>query len=267
MKKAGFAAGMAAILAASMLMGTVGMAEEETEEEAETQFVVGFDAEYPPFGYQSDEGEYVGFDLDLAQAVCDNLGWELVKQPIDWDSKDLELESGAIDCIWSGFTINGREDNYAWSYPYVDNSQVIVVAEDSGIETLDDLAGKIVGVQKASAALELLSEGGDQEDLAATFGTLQEEPDYNQAFMELQAGSLDAVAIDVGVARYQISEKEGYMILDEALNSEQYGIGFRLEDEELRDTVNEQLLELLADGTVAAVAEEYGLSDMICLGE
>ncbi len=262
MKKSMIATVSVAVLLASMLMGTFAMAEE-----AQTQFVVGFDAEYPPFGYQSDDGEYIGFDLDLAQAVCDNLGWELVKQPIDWDSKDLELESGAIDCIWSGFTINGREDNYAWSYPYVDNSQVIVVAEDSGIENLSDLAGKVVGVQKASAALELLSEGGDQEDLAATFGTLQEEPDYNQAFMELQAGSLDAVAIDVGVARYQISEKEGYMILDEALNSEQYGIGFRLEDEDLRDTVNETLLELLEDGTVAAVAEEYGLSDMICLGE
>lgn len=262
MKRKLMVSGMAAAMALSMVMGTVGMAEEER-----TTFVVGFDAEYPPYGYMDDDGEYTGFDLELAQAVCDLEGWELVKTPIDWDSKDLELESGSIDCIWSGFTINGREDNYAWSYPYVDNSQVIVVSEESGITSLADLEGKIVGVQAASAALELLSEGGDQEDLAATFGTLQEFADYNTAFVELQAGSIDAVAMDIGVAQYQIKEKEGYIILDEELNSEQYGIGFRLDDEELRDTVNEALLALVEDGTVAELAEKYDLADMVCLGE
>lgn len=261
MKKNWMAGAVAAALAVSMTMGTVSMADERTT------FTVGFDAEYPPYGYMDDDGEYTGFDLELAQAVCDLEGWELIKTPIDWDSKDLELESGSIDCIWSGFTINGREDNYAWSYPYVDNSQVIVVAEDSGIASLEDLAGKIVGVQAASAALELLSEDGDQADLAATFGTLQEFADYNTAFVELQAGSIDAVAMDIGVAQYQIKEKEGYIILEEELNSEQYGIGFRLDDEELRDTVNEALLALVEDGTVAELAEKYELSDMVCLGE
>ncbi|MCD7746552.1 MAG: amino acid ABC transporter substrate-binding protein [Lachnospiraceae bacterium] len=261
MKKKLIAATMAAAMALSMTMGTVSMAEEMTT------FTVGFDAEYPPYGYMDDDGEYTGFDLELAQAVCDLLGWELVKTPIDWDAKDMELESGAIDCIWSGFTINGREDDYAWSYPYVDNSQVIVVSEESGITSLDDLAGKIVGVQAASAALELLSDGGDQADLAATFGTLQEFADYNTAFVELQAGSIDAVAMDIGVAQYQIKEKEGYLILDEELNSEQYGIGFRTDDEELRDTVNEALLELVADGTVDELAEKYELGDMVCLGD
>lgn len=261
MKKNWMAGAVAAALAVSMTMGTVSMADERTT------FTVGFDAEYPPYGYMDDDGEYTGFDLELAQAVCDLEGWELIKTPIDWDSKDLELESGSIDCIWSGFTINGREDNYAWSYPYVDNSQVIVVAEDSGIASLEDLAGKIVGVQAASAALELLSADGDQADLAATFGTLQEFADYNTAFVELQAGSIDAVAMDIGVAQYQIKEKEGYIILEEELNSEQYGVGFRLDDEELRDTVNEALLALVEDGTVAELAEKYELSDMVCLGE
>ena len=126
-------------------------------------FTVGFDAEYPPYGYMDDDGEYTGFDLELAQAVCDLEGWTLVKKPINWDSKDMELNSGSIDCIWNGFTMNGREDDYTFSTPYVDNSQVIVVAENSGIEKLSDLAGKTVGVQAASAALDLLNseeEGG-----------------------------------------------------------------------------------------------------------
>ena len=139
----------------------------DAQTEAGRQFVVGFDAEFPPYGYKDDSGEYVGFDLDLAQEVCDRLGWTLVKQPIDWDAKDMELDSGAIDCIWNGFTMNGREDQYTFSVPYVDNSQVFVVAEDSGITSKEDLAGKVVGVQKDSSALAALQ--GDEKALADTF--------------------------------------------------------------------------------------------------
>ena len=249
-----------AALAVSMIGSTACFAEEQ-----ET-FTVGFDAEYPPYGYMDENGEYTGFDLELAQAVCDLEGWELVKTPIDWDSKDMELNSGSIDCIWNGFTVNGREDDYTWSKPYVDNSQVIVVPEDSDVTDLSGLAGKIVGVQAASAALELLSDGGDQADLAATFGSLQQFPDYNNAFVELQAGSIDAVAMDIGVAQYQLKQKEGYKILDEKLNSEKYAVGFKLGNEELRDTVDADLDQLVADGTFAKLAEKYELTDMVCLG-
>lgn len=162
--------------------------------------------------------------------------------------------------------MNGREEDYTWSKPYVDNSQVIVVPESSDVTDLSGLAGKIVGVQAASAALELLSEGGDQADLAATFGSLQQFPDYNNAFVELQAGSIDAVAMDIGVAQYQLKQKEGYKILDEKLNSEKYAIGFKLGNEELRDTVDDAMDQLVADGTFAKLAEKYELTDMVCLG-
>ena len=240
--------------------------EEANPESDRTTFVVGFDAEYPPYGYMDDNGEYTGFDLELAQAVCDMEGWELTKTPIDWDSKDMELNSGSIDCIWNGFTINGREDDYTWSDPYCDNSQVIVVAEDSGISTLADLAGKNVGVQTASAALSVLSDEEQQKALADTFGSLQQFSDYNSAFSELLAGSLDAIAIDIGVANYQISSRgEGYVILSETLNSEQNGVGFKLGNESLRDIVNADLKKLAEDGTVAELAEKYGISDLICL--
>ena len=143
---------VAVMMAAMMAMGMMSAVNVQAGIEDKT-LVVGFDAEYPPYGYMDENGEYTGFDLELAQAVCDLEGWELEKKPISWDSKDQELESGSIDCIWNGFTMNGREDDYTFSVPYVDNSQVIVVAEDSGIETLEDLAGKTVGVQAASAAL------------------------------------------------------------------------------------------------------------------
>ena len=231
-------------------------------------FTVGFDAEYPPYGYMDENGEYTGFDLELAQAVCDLEGWELEKKPINWDSKDMELNSGSIDCIWNGFTMNGREDDYTFSVPYVDNSQVIVVAEGSGIESLSDLAGKVVGVQAASAALDLLQseEEGGQKALADTFGSLNEFADYNTAFTELQAGALDALAIDIGVAKYQLNSRgEGFQMLDETLNTEQYAIGFKLGNQELCDIVNADLKKLAEDGTVNTLAEKYEIADMVSL--
>ena len=230
--------------------------------------IVGFDAEYPPYGYMDENGEYTGFDLELAQAVCDIEGWELEKKPINWDSKDMELNSGSIDCIWNGFTMNGREEEYTFSVPYVDNSQVIVVAEDSGIEKLTDLAGRTVGVQAASAALDVLqseAEGG-QKKLADTFAALNEFADYNTAFTELQAGALDALAIDVGVAKYQIKSRgEGFVMLDESLNTEQYAIGFKKGNDELCEIVNADLQKLAEDGTVQELAEKYEIADMVSL--
>lgn len=247
-------------------------AEETTAEEAKTTdggtLIVGFDQDFPPMGFVGDDGEYTGFDLELAQAVCDKEGWELVKKPINWDSKDMELNSGSIDCIWNGFTMNGREDDYTFSDPYVDNSQVIVVAEDSGIDKLTDLAGKTVGVQAASAALDLLQseEEGGQKELADTFGSLNEFADYNTAFTELQAGALDALAIDIGVAKYQLNSRgEGFKILDETLNTEQYAIGFKKGNDELCNIVNADLQKLADDGTVAELAEKYEISDMVTL--
>ena len=239
----------------------------ESVEDKKT-FTVGFDAEYPPYGYMDENGEYTGFDLELAEAVCKLEGWELVKKPLNWDSKDMELNSGSIDCIWNGFTMNGREEDYTFSTPYVDNSQVIVVAEKSGIDTLEDLAGKTVGVQAASAALDLLQseEEGGQKKLADTFGALNEFADYNTAFTELQAGALDALAIDVGVAKYQLNSRgEGFKILDETLNTEQYAIGFKKGNQELCDIVNKDLQELANEGKVAELAEKYEIADMVTL--
>lgn len=246
-------------------------AAEETAER--TTFTVGFDAEFPPYGFMDDDGGYVGFDLDLAQEVCDRRGWELVKQPIDWDAKDMELSSGSIDCIWNGFTMTGREDQYTFSVPYVDNSQVFVVPADAGITSKADLAGKVVGVQKDSSALAALQDEENQEnlDLAASFSQLIEYADYNTAFMDLEAGAIEALAIDIGVAKYQISSRgDGYVMLKEPLAAEQYGIGFLLGNEELKNQVEETLLEMAEDGTFTKIAEkyaDYGLMDCICLGK
>lgn len=263
MKKRTLAVMMAAVMSMGMMAGVTVHADAESK-----TLVVGFDAEYPPFGYMDDNGEYVGFDLDVAQKVCDNLGWELVKTPINWDSKDMELNSGNIDCIWNGFTINGREDDYTWSDPYLNNEQVMVVAADAGIEKLEDLAGKNVVVQAASAALDALNSDGNK-DLTASFASLTENPDYNTAFMNLDSGAADAIAVDIGVAKYQLAQREEgkYVIMEEPIQSEQYGIGFAKGNEELRDTVWAEVMKLYETGDVTELAEKYEVADMLCLGE
>ena len=240
------------------------------KENSDKQFIVGFDAEYPPYGYKDDNGEYVGFDLDLAQEVCARNGWELVKQPIDWDSKDMELNSGSIDCIWNGFTMTGREDDYTWSKPYVDNSIVVVVKEGSGIEKKEDLAGKVVAVQADSSGLAALTDEEDNEEdlkLAASFSDLQQVADYNTAFMNLEAGAVDAIVVDIGVADYQLESRTGFAMLDDKIRTEQYAVGFKLGNEELRDQVQSTLDEMVKDGTFDDVAKKWDLSDMVCLGK
>lgn len=257
----------AAMMTASMFAGC-GQTASAPDIADRTKLIVGFDAEYPPYGYMDESGEYTGFDLELAQAVCELEGWELVKQPIEWQVKDQTLNAFEIDCIWNGFTMNGREDDYTFSVPYVDNSQVIVVAKDSGIRSLADLAGKKVGVQAASAALDVLQseEEGGQKELTDTFESLNQFSDYNTAFTELQGQALDALAIDIAVAKYQIASRgEGFMILDETLNKEQYAIGFRKGDQDLCDVINADLQKLANNGTVTKLAEKYGIADMVIL--
>ena len=244
--------------------------EAKVENDDET-LIVGFDASFPPYGYKDDDGEYVGFDLELAQEVCDRNDWKLVKQPIDWDAKDMEIDSGTIDCIWNGFTMNGREDEYTWSDPYIDNKQVIVVATDSGINSFDDLSGKLVETQADSSALAALQ--GDRKELADTFGSLTEIAEYNTAFMDLESGACDAIAMDIGVAYYQINSRKNpddYKVLDEKISSEQYAVGFKLGNEELRDKVQATLDEMAEDGTVAKIAEKYedfGVPGSLCIGK
>lgn len=228
-------------------------------------FTVGFDQDFPPMGFVGEDGEYTGFDLELAQETAKRLGLTYVAQPIAWDAKNMELESGNIDCIWNGFTMTGREDEYTWSQPYMENSQVVVVMEDSGIETLEDLAGKIVEVQADSSAEAALKE---MPDLTSTFGTLQTTPDYNTAFMDLEMGSVDAIAMDVIVAGYQMQEREGsFKILEESLASEEYAIGFKKGNTELCEKVQQTLEEMAADGTMAEISEKWFGEDITTVGK
>ena len=224
--------------------------------------IVGFDQSYPPYGFVDDDGNYTGFDLDLASAVCKNEGWECQYEAIDWDAKDSLLSSGVINCIWNGFTMEGRENDYTFSEPYMLNEQVIVVRADSGITDYAGLAGKAVITQTDSAALDVLQ--GDQKDVASTFASLDTIGDYNTAFMQLQSGAVDAVACDLSIAQYQLSANpDAYTQLDKPLSSEHYAVGFKKGDTATAKTVTSALRDLYNDGTVKKLCDkyaDYGLS-------
>ena len=238
--------------------------ETTTVADSKTTFTVGFDQDFPPMGFVGEDGEFTGFDLELATEVAKRMGKEVKYQPIAWDAKDMELTSGTIDCIWNGFSIQGREDKYTWSKPYMKNDQVFVVKSDSNIASLEDLAGKTVEVQADSSAEAALKEN---TELADTFGKLQTVADYNTGFMDLEMGGVDAIAMDSVVANYQITKRggEGFTVLDTPLSSEEYGVGFKLGNEALRDEVQKALDEMKADGTMKTISEKWFGKDVTTL--
>lgn len=227
------------------------------------KFTVGFDQEFPPMGFVGDDGQFTGFDLDLAKEVASRLGLEFVPQPINWDAKDMELDSGNIDCIWNGFTMQGREDDYTWVGPYMANNQVFVVTADSDIATKADLAGKAVEVQKDSSGLAALQ---GEAELSASFGSMTEVADYNTALMDLESGACDAVCMDSIVAGYQIkSSGKDMKILDDTLSAEEYGIGFKKGEDALAKAVYDTLMDMKDDGTVAKISNDWFGSDVFTL--
>ena len=232
---------------------------DDSSEPANNTFIVGFDQSYPPYGYKDTKtGEYTGVDLDLAKEVCERNGWTFQAEPIDWDAKDSLINQGDITCIWNGFTYEGREDDYSFSGQYMINGQVIVTKAGSGIEKLSDLKDKSVITQVDSAALEVLD--NDKKDLQDTFkgGKVQTISDYNNAFMQLESGAVDAVACDLSIAAYQMAAKpDVYTQLDEQLSSEHYAVGFKKGNDALAAKVTETLKEMDADGTVKEICDKY----------
>ena len=231
--------------------------------------VVGFNSQFPPFGYKDDNGDYTGFDLELAQEVAKRNNWSFKAQPIiDWNTKKFELDSKEVDCIWSEFTINGREDDYTWTDPYFNNSKLVVVRADSGIETIDDLNGTILEVQQGSSILNTIEKN---ETLKNKFAKINEVDGYNTAFMDLESGVCDVIIIDSGLGRYMVKEKfTNSKVLDQPLSNEVYGVAFSKGDYALRDQVQDTLNEMYEDGTVEEIAQkysDYGIPDGVIYPE
>lgn len=226
---------------------------------------IGLDPEFPPMGFRdADTGELVGFDIDLAKEVAERIGMEFEAVPINWDTKKTELEAGSFDCVWNGFTMNGREADYTWTTAYIKNAQVVVVKEDSTVAKATDLAGKTVALQQGSTAENALNARADVKD------SLKSAPLYVEnnvmGFTELKAGAVDALIVDEVVANYYIANNPGFKVI-ESLGDEEYGIGFALGNEEMRDLVQAALEEMAADGTMKQISEKWFGKDVTVIGK
>ena len=230
---------------------------------AKTTFIMGIDPEYPPFSYLGDDGNYTGFDVEVCQAVCDSLGWELKIFGVNWDEKLVQLDSKECDCVWSGMTIldSMKEAGYVISAPYYDNTQVLVVKADSGIASSADLAGKIVAVQLGTSGEALLN--GDLSELAGSFSNVLTCDSFLKCFTELSGGAADAVFVDLPVAASYVAQHDGLRIIDENLGAEQYGIAFRSGDAELCAQVDAAIQKLVENGTYAEIAAKPAYADIV----
>jgi polar amino acid transport system substrate-binding protein len=230
------------------------------------KLVMGLDDSFPPMGFRNENNEIIGYDVDLAKEVAKRMGVELMLQPIDWKAKEQELNTRQIDCIWNGFTITEeRKQNLLFTPPYLKNAQVIVVKTNSPVQTFADLAGKKVGTQAASASIEALD---DAPAFKASLGAIIEYKDFLTALMDLDIDGTDAVIIDLVVANDNIKRSgRPFRILNETLDEEEFGIGFRKNDKALADKVWETLLAMAKDGTVAKIATQWLGADISTIGK
>ena len=252
---------LAVLMTVSLLAGCGSKkADGDTDKNTDKKtLVVGIDAEYPPFSYLGNDGNYTGFDIEVAQAACDQLGWEMKVFPVNWEQKLVQLDAKECDCIWSGMTIldSMKEAGYTLSAPYYDNTQVIMVKEGSDIKSSADLAGKIVAVQLGTSGDSLLGEKGDLASLTATFKDLVRCDSFLKCFTELGGGAVDAVIVDKPVATSYADKNAGFTVLSEELGAEQYGIAFRAADKELCASIEGAVKTLVDNGTYAKIAEKY----------
>lgn len=251
--------GFAALVLASLISIT------SCSKKSSNNFVLGLDDSFPPLGFRDENNQIVGYDIDLAHEVANRLGKTLVCQPIDWAAKEQELNTGKIDCIWSGFTMSEeRVNSMAFTKPYLDNAQVAVVRKDSGFKTMADLKDLVIGVQAESSAVDAIN---DNPEFKNSVKKIIEFKENITALNDLGIGQVDAVIMDSVVANYSISQTgKDFVVLDEILAHEEYGIAFKKDNTELRDKVQNALNEMEADGTVAKISEKWFGTNLSVIG-
>ena len=262
----------ALVLAAAVLFGLASCKKKTANDNsledliARGEFVLGLDDSFPPLGFRDDNNEIVGYDIDLAKEVALRLGVKFRAQPISWDAKEQELATGNIDCIWNGLTITPeRLESLSFTKPYLDNDQVVVVTEKSGITTLDNLKGKVIGLQAGSSAADAVDAS---VDFKKSLSSITEFKDNITALNDLEIGGVDGVVMDSVVANYVIKTTgKPFAILSEGLSPEEYGVAFRKGDVKLTQKVQSVLEEMASDGTVAKISEEWFGSDISVIGK
>ena len=232
-------------------------------EPAKKKIVIGLDDNFPPMGFKDEKNNIVGFDIDMAKEAAKRLGIEVEFKGIDWSSKEAELNSKRIDALWNGMNITEeRKKNVLFSDPYMESKQLIFVLANSPIKSAADLKGKVVGVQQSSIGEEVVTK---DEKLKATLKDFKKYPDCVAAFMDLKTGRLDAVVTDEILGRYYMSKEAGaYIAIEQPLGEVGvYGVGFRKDDKELRDKVQNVLNEMKKDGTSAKISQKWFGADIV----
>ena len=248
---------MTVLLALGTVVGLTACGEKPAAEE-KVKVVMGFDADFPPYGYVNEQNEYVGFDIEYAKKVCENLNYDLTLQAIDWDAKDSLLNSGAIDFIWNGFTYEGREDGYEWTVRYLNNS-IVVLTLDENIKTLADLSGKAVAVQSDSSGEAAINDE-EMKEFKDSLASVATEAQYVTACEKLVAGSYDAIIVDFGVAKYLQSKNGNLIIVEEAVSQETYAVGFKKGNTALCKAINDEMVKVGKDETfIKGLCEKYGV--------
>jgi polar amino acid transport system substrate-binding protein len=226
------------------------------------KIVIGLDDNFPPMGFRDEKNELVGFDIDLAREAAKRLGAQVEFKPIDWNAKEAELNGQRVDALWNGLTITEeRKKNIGFTAPYLENRQIVVVTNDSPIKTKADLAGKVVGVQEGSTAVEAVERDSAS---AKSLKELKKFGDNVTALLDLKTGRLDAVVVDEVVGRYYLSKKPGeYRVLDDNFGTEQYGVGVRKDDTALLTNLQDALSKMKQDGAAATISEKWFGKDII----
>lgn len=253
---------MKKFLLAILVLGLVGLFVAGCGSTEKKKIVVGLDDNFPPMGFRDDKNNIVGFDVDMAKEASKRLGAEIEFKPIDWNSKEVELNSKRVDVLWNGLTITEkRKENIAFTKPYMENRQIIVVNANSPIKGKADLAGKVIGVQEGSSSVDAVEK---EEATLKSFKDLKKYSDNVAALMDLKNGRLDAVVVDEIVGRYYISKKPGeYVILADNFGSEEYGVGLRKDDKELLNKLQKALDDMKKDGTSAKISKQWFGEDIV----
>lgn len=258
-----------AALVAGVLLSACGKKEEAPAPEAAAPapaavaaIVVGLDDNFPPMGFKDEKNELVGFDIDLAKEAGKRLGAEVTFKPIDWSAKEAELSGKRVDVLWNGLTITEeRKANILFTTPYLENRQIVIVLDKAEIKAKADLAGKVVGVQDGSSAVDAVTK---DEATAKSLKELKKFGDNVTALMDLSAGRLDALVVDEVVGRYYTAKKPGeYRVLEENFGTEDYGVGMRKDDTELLAKIQKAMDDMKADGTAATISTKWFGKDII----
>ena len=259
--KKALAAGTLAVAAVTMVAGCGGNANKQAEQKLPDKIVIGLDDNFPPMGFRDDSGQLVGFDIDLAQEASKRLGIPVEFKPIDWDSKEAALKSKQVDMLWNGLTITDeRSQQIAFSKPYMNNAQLLVVRADSPINDRAGLAGKVIGTQEGSSSIDALEKNAKFKDSLAE---VKKYGDFVNAFMDLEIGRTDGILVDSVVGRYYMAKKQGkFKVIDDKMGDEKFGVGMRKEDTLLQDKLNDVLKQMSEDGTMTKLSQKWFNEDI-----